>query len=105
MTAPFGKLTLNTLIIAALILSVSYASTSVHAISYDTTDIIQPKIKDVLGRDISQTVPGSPVTLEVGIENNEDKVHPFVLLVEVRDSKDLTTFLAWQSGTLGPMEQ
>jgi hypothetical protein len=101
-----SKLSLSSLIFAALILTVSlYSSTAAHAISTDSIGVIQPRIKDVFDRYISQAKTGSPVMLEVGIENNEDIVQPFVLLVEVRESSDITIFLAWQSGSLGPMEQ
>ena len=105
MTVSISKPILAAFILAAFTLNLSFhTSIPVHAVSFDTTDIIQPKIKDVLGRDISQAAAGSPATVEVGIENNENIVHPFVLLVEVRDSSDRTTFLAWQSGSLSPME-
>lgn len=106
MVLPMSKLPFSSLIFAALILTVSLHYTApAHAISNDSTDVIPPRIKDVLDRYISHAKAGSPVTLEVGIENNEDIIHPFVLLVEVRESSDTTIFLAWQSGLLGPMEQ
>lgn len=101
-----SRLHLSPLICAALIVTVSfYTSAPAAAISYDTTDIIQPKIKDALGRYISQGVPGSAITLEVGIANNEGIVHPFVLMIEVRDLSGITRFLAWQSGSISPMEE
>jgi hypothetical protein len=44
----------------------------------------------------------SSLTLSTTISNNNELERPFVVIIEVRDSNNVTVFLALQSGTLQP---
>ena len=67
----------------------------------ESTDVTVPLIADVSGRS-GPYVVGSSLTLSTTISNNNEQTQPFVVLVEVRDSNNVTVFLALQSGTLDP---
>jgi hypothetical protein len=59
-----------------------------------------PTLKDVQGKTLSSVQQGQQVVLSTTVNNNENQETPFVAIVEVRDSNDVTTYLAWQTGTL-----
>jgi hypothetical protein len=61
-----------------------------------------PTIKDVSGRPLSSLSVGQQAVLSTTVKNNNDRVQPFVALIEVRDSSGVTVYLAWQTGTLNP---
>jgi hypothetical protein len=61
-----------------------------------------PSIKDVSGRPLSSLSAGQQAILSTTVKNNNDRVQPFVALIEVRDSSGVTVYLAWQTGTLNP---
>jgi hypothetical protein len=63
------------------------------------TGITPPVARDASGGSGPYEI-GDSVTLSVTISNNNDNLQPFVALLEVRDSKGVTVFLALQSGTL-----
>ena len=68
--------------------------------SPDTTTPSAPTLKDVTGDEIDEVTVGQQVVLSTTIQNNIDDEQPFVALIEVRDSKGITVYLAWQTGTL-----
>ena len=45
---------------------------------------------------------GTELAVSTVIQNKGNSSQPFTVLVEVRDSADITVFLAWQSGTIMP---
>lgn len=67
----------------------------------DATDVTAPIIQDQAGES-GPYVVGDSLTLSTSITNNNEKSQPFVVIIEVRDSNDVTVFLALQSGTLDP---
>lgn len=67
----------------------------------ESTDVTTPLIADMAGNS-GPYVAGSSLTLSTSIANNNEQLQPFVVLFEVRDSNDVTVFLAFQSGTLDP---
>lgn len=67
----------------------------------ESTEVTTPLITEVTGKG-GPYLTGSSLTLSTTIANNNEQLQPFVLLFEVRDSNDVTVFLALQSGTLGP---
>ena len=67
----------------------------------ESTDVTVPVIADVSGGS-GPHVASNSLTLSTTISNNNEQPQPFVVLVEVRDSNNVTIFLALQSGTLDP---
>ena len=45
---------------------------------------------------------GQQAILQVDIENKNDEVQPFVVIIEIRDADDVTTYLQFQKGMLQP---
>ena len=67
----------------------------------ESTEVTTPLITEVTRKGVPY-VAGSSLTLSTTIANNNEQLQPFVVLFEVRDSNDVTIFLAFQSGTLDP---
>ncbi len=67
----------------------------------ESTQVTTPLITQVTGKG-GPYLAGSSLTLSTTIANNNEQPQPFVVLIEVRDSDDVTVFLALQSGTLDP---
>jgi hypothetical protein len=59
-----------------------------------------PEPQDVTGKKLTQINSGQQVVLTTNVINKGANSQPFVALVEVRDSSDVTVYLAWQTGTL-----
>ncbi len=77
----------------------------VHALKTgsDMTSFTTPSLKDANGKFLSEVTVGSQAIVSTTITNkNSDQSQPFVALVEFRDHKGVTVYLAWQSGTLDP---
>jgi hypothetical protein len=68
----------------------------------EATDVIAPVAEDVAGGSGPYSV-GDSITLSTEVSNNNNEPQPFVALIEVRDSKGVTVFLALRSGTLEPL--
>jgi hypothetical protein len=64
-----------------------------------------PEPQDVTGKKLTQINAGQQVVLTTNVVNQGANSQPFVALVEVRDSSDVTVYLAWQTGTLNPNGQ
>jgi hypothetical protein len=60
----------------------------------------EPTVKDVSGGTVDDLSVGQQVVLTTQVNNNIDDELPFVALVEVRDSRGITVYLAWQTGVL-----
>ncbi len=71
----------------------------------DSTVASPPQAQDVSGKPISEVKAGQQVVLTTTVINKNDQAQPFVALIEVRDSNDVTVYLAWQTGTLNPSGQ
>jgi hypothetical protein len=65
-----------------------------------TTTVTPPELQDVTGQVLDEVSAGQQVVLATSVRNNNAGPQPFVALIEVRDSNDVTVFLAWQTGTL-----
>ncbi|AFU57027.1 hypothetical protein Ngar_c00770 [Candidatus Nitrososphaera gargensis Ga9.2] len=65
-----------------------------------TTTPSKPELKDAQGRPVTQVLAGQQVVLSTTVKNNEAASTPYAAIVEVRDSKGITVFLNWQTGTL-----
>jgi hypothetical protein len=61
-----------------------------------------PTLQDTSGDEIASAKMGTQVVLSTSIKNNNALSQPFVVIVEVRNSQDVTDSLVWQSGTLNP---
>lgn len=68
----------------------------------DVTTPTSPTVQSSTGQPLSEVTVGQQVVLTTTIVNNVEENTPFVGLVEVRDSNDVTTYLAWQTGELSP---
>jgi len=66
-----------------------------------TTDVAAPIAKNMAGSS-GPFLVGTSLALSTTVTNNNNAQQPFVALIEVRDSNDVTVFLSWQSGTLEP---
>jgi hypothetical protein len=64
-----------------------------------------PEPQDVTGKRLTQINSGQQVVLTTNVVNQGANSQPFVALIEVRDSSDVTVYLAWQTGTLNPNGQ
>jgi len=62
--------------------------------------VIPPAAEDVSGNPVSEINAGKQVILTTTVTNVNAQSQPFVALIEVRDSNDITVYLAWQTGTL-----
>ena len=68
--------------------------------STDSTTVSAPVAQTPTGQPAGDINIGQQVVLSTTVVNSADGAQPFVALVEVRDSNDVTTSLAWQTGTL-----
>jgi hypothetical protein len=62
--------------------------------------VATPAVEDASGNPVPEITVGKQVILTTTLSNQNAGSQPFVALVEVRDSNDVTTYLAWQTGTL-----
>jgi len=62
--------------------------------------VTPPAAEDVSGNPVSEINAGEQVILTTAVTNENAQSQPFVALIEVRDSNDITVYLAWQTGTL-----
>lgn len=65
-----------------------------------TTTPGAPSVQDSSGVELDDVSAGQQVVLATIIINNVDEPTPFTALIEVRDSNDVTVYLAWQTGVL-----
>lgn len=66
----------------------------------ETTTPSKPAVTDSQGRPLTQVLAGQQVVLSSKIQNNEGSTTAYAAIVEVRDSRGITVFLNWQTGTL-----
>lgn len=94
-------------------------TTTIHVLPADENDILitfecgindsylgNLTVKDIYDNTITETRIGSQVELETTVVNEcrvEDK--PLFVILEVRESDGVTTFLAWQNSTINAGEQ
>lgn len=64
--------------------------------------VMAPAVEDSSGNPVSEVTTGRQVILTTTLTNAKAGSQPFVALMEVRDSNDVTVYLAWQTGTLPP---
>jgi hypothetical protein len=91
---------------------IGYSETRVIVKSSETfcpNERIQAKtliIKDIAGNKINRIATGSQVSLQAMI-NNRCGVdnYPVMIILEVRDSKGITKYLAWQQIKVSPSKQ
>jgi len=62
----------------------------------------KPLIHDISGNLLSEIHSGQQVVINTNHSNDTLEELKFVVIIEVRDSNDVTVFLALQSGTLEP---
>jgi hypothetical protein len=60
---------------------------------------------DLSNRAVDEIYSDSITVFATSVQNNNKKIQPFVLVMEVRDSSGLTTYLQFQKGVLPPMEE
>jgi hypothetical protein len=61
-----------------------------------------PTVKDIAGDELAEMTVGRQVVLSTTIKNNNANVQPFLAIVEVRNSQQVTESLEWQTGSLSP---
>jgi len=66
----------------------------------NTTTPTAPAVKDTQGKTLASVQTGQQVVLSTTVVNNNNDDTPFVAIVEVRDNSGVTTYLAWQTGSL-----
>lgn len=59
-----------------------------------------PTVRDIAGDELAKLLVGRQVVLSTTIKNNNANVQPFLAIVEVRNSQQVTESLEWQTGTL-----
>lgn len=67
-----------------------------------STTVTAPEATDPTGQQLDAVTTGQQVVLTTNVVNTLTSTLPFVALVEVRDSGDVTRYLAWQTGQLNP---
>lgn len=67
------------------------------------TVTITPSIRDGNGMVIEDSHPlNGPIMVSVTLANNNDSAQPYVAIVEVRNAQDITVYLQYRTGALGP---
>ncbi|HXV46189.1 MAG TPA: hypothetical protein VD736_05905 [Nitrososphaera sp.] len=61
-----------------------------------------PTIRDIAGDELAELMVGRQAVLSTTIKNNNANVQPFLAIVEVRNSQQVTESLEWQTGSLNP---
>jgi hypothetical protein len=61
-----------------------------------------PTVRDIAGDELAELTVGRQVVLSTTIKNNNANVQPFLAIVEVRNSQQVTESLEWQTGSLSP---
>jgi hypothetical protein len=57
-------------------------------------------VKDISGNEIAELTAGMQAVLSTTITNNNANLQPFLAIVEVRNSQQVTENIEWQTGTL-----
>lgn len=70
-----------------------------------SVNMSRPIMKDAAGKDALSATVGEQIILSTTMTNNHGVEHPFVVVIEVRNSEGTTVFLGWQSGILDPLGQ
>jgi hypothetical protein len=71
-------------------------------IGINTTSPSAPVVTDVAGSEVSEIVVGSQVVLSTTVINNNAVSLPILVVLEVRNSEQVTESLVWQTGSLVP---
>jgi len=66
----------------------------------EAATILDIRIEDVNANVVDFVGPGKQILLATDLQNNLGDDQPFIVFTEVRNSNDVTVFLAWQGGTL-----
>jgi hypothetical protein len=59
-----------------------------------------PAVRDISGNEIAELTAGRQAVLSTTITNNNANLQPFLAIVEVRNSQQVTENVEWQTGTL-----
>ncbi len=73
-----------------------------HGLSYSALIARPPSVTDVHGNGVADLEAGQQVMLTVTFSSQLESEQPYVGIIEVRDSQDVTVYLALQSGVIGP---
>jgi len=78
--------------------------TTTDNVGQETTSVIKPSLKEVTGNAVQELHTGKQVILSTTVTNNNNRSQPFTAILEVRDANDVTIYLQWQKGILGPSD-
>jgi hypothetical protein len=70
--------------------------------AYAEIDISEPYAVAIHGERIVSIGLDTPVILQVELKNSEEIEQPYLAIIEVRGSDDITVYLQFQKGRLGP---
>lgn len=70
--------------------------------AYAEVALSKPYVQNIAGETIMSLGVDSQALLQVDMENMNDEPQPYVVLMEVRDSDDVTIYLQFQKGQLAP---
>lgn len=74
-------------------------------VGQETTSVIKPSLKEINGNAVQELRTGKQVILSTTVtNNNSNRSQPFTVILEVRDANDVTIYLQWQKGILGPSD-
>jgi hypothetical protein len=83
---------------------VSSLANFAYAADNNVIDINNMSVRDIEGQRYSQIANGSFVILDAEIKSNVATSQPYIVLIEVRNSNDLTVSLQFQTGILKPFD-
>jgi len=92
------------ILLAALALSITLSSLAeTHAISSMTAvTVFEPSVLDSSAGSVGKIVAGQQAVVSVTIRNNLNVESPITEIIEIRDSSDVTVYLALQSISIQP---
>lgn len=72
------------------------------ALTYPASFTSTPALHDLEGNDVSSVRAGRQAMLAMHVVNVEPRGMPFLAIIEVRDSDDITVHLGWTGGRAEP---
>lgn len=71
-----------------------------QAYSQEAIERPYPIARDLTGEYVTRLMSGHQVNLTSNIPINTNVTTPYVVILEIRDSSNVSTFLGWQKGTI-----
>jgi hypothetical protein len=61
-------------------------------------------LEDISGTEINPAQQGRPAMIMIDVTNQVSSIESYIVLLQVRDAADITTFISWQTGVASPSE-